>query len=566
MKLQKDGKEVYFLSNDELIALYDMYSLKLSSSDISNRNISSSEFDLGLYGYLFEENAFWEAFQSRPSQKEIPNMFFLLSVGYIDLKKLPEIYNTSVSIDKDTSNRCCLNFLKLYNLYQLSCQEKVTPEIIATYNKIFKDDDERINYEKAQLESFSMLGEHLALNIAFSLLENNLFMAESLDEYVNPENASIIIESYNLSASAITKLYNAGLLHLDTVSTTLTMQEIIEQYNSGNLQFNPETDHLNLETLDRDSVYMAHANGLVMNSDISSYIEKDTDIPPTEYLVNLYTNQLVDLNVLEESFSEDELLEMHVNGIIGTEIIGALSETTTEDALHAKKISQETVFDAYVTDIIDLETLVSHQPEEFKLSRFVTSKTPSSKIEEMFLNNCLSYSELKQLQEHGIISSAEKADIVSRYDITPDIKAFSQRASIKYNNYKPEHSIDPEELLITLGAEGIIPVTDDFNLAYIPSHKVGILYETTNFSNYIGTSNKTYVMDLLDAIEVVKNNTYGYLPENHPYISATANYGTELLDSIHSIDKSFEYKTSDPEIADYISDIKVQFLGNDRED
>lgn len=390
-------------------------------------------------------------------------------------------------------------------------------------------------------------------------------MPESLKEYVNHKNASEIIEDYNLSPSNISKLYNAHLLTSDTLATSLTMEEIIEQFKEGTLQFNPETDPFNLDILDRNSVYMAHANGLVLNSDISPYIEKDPATPPKEYLGNLYTNQLVELDVLKQSFSENELLEMHVNGIIGAEIIGSLSEATTEEALHSKKISQRTVFAAYEKDIADLETLVSHQPEGFKLSRFVTSETPSSKVEELFLNDCLSYSELKQLEKSGIISSDTKTDIVSKYDINPAINKISQRASIKYNDYKPEHSIDPEELLITLGTEGIIPVTDDFNFAYIPQHNTGILYETTNYSNYIGTSNKTYVMELLDALETIKNKSYEYLPENYPYISATANYGTELLDSIHSIDNSFEYK-SNPDISDYVMDIEVQVLGTDRED
>lgn len=72
-------------------------------------------------------------------------------------------------------------------------------------------------------------------------------------------------------------------------------------------------------------------------------------------------------------------------------------------------------------------------------------------------------------------------------------------------------------------------------------------------------------MELLDALETIKNKSYEYLPENYPYISATANYGTELLDSIHSIDNSFEYK-SNPDISDYVMDIEVQVLGTDRED
>ena len=86
------------------------------------------------------------------------------------------------------------------------------------------------------------------------------------------------------------------------------------------------------------------------------------------------------------------------------------------------------------------------------------------------------------------------------------------------------------------------------------------MYETTNYSNYIGSSNKTYVMEIFDALEVIEKKDYTYLPEQYPYISATANYGTELLSHIHSIDKSFEYSTN-PDLSDCIEDIKTQVLG-----
>lgn len=566
IKLQKDGKEIYFLSNDELIRLHEINHLKITSSDIINRNLSASDFDLGIDYHLFEENAFLNAFKAQPAKENISTMFFLLSTGYIHSKNLPDIYEVASSIDKEITNRTCLEYLQPYTLLDLYYDKKLTPEIRDIYDNLFESHEERVTYEKNKFKKLSEnFGSNFALVLAFHLLDENLIMPESLKEYVNHKNASEIIEDYNLSPSNISKLYNAHLLTSDTLATSLTMEEIIEQFKEGTLQFNPETDPFNLDILDRNSVYMAHANGLVLNSDISPYIEKDPATPPKEYLGNLYTNQLVELDVLKQSFSENELLEMHVNGIIGAEIIGSLSEATTEEALHSKKISQRTVFAAYEKDIADLETLVSHQPEGFKLSRFVTSETPSSKVEELFLNDCLSYSELKQLEKSGIISSDTKTDIVSKYDINPAINKISQRASIKYNDYKPEHSIDPEELLITLGTEGIIPVTDDFNFAYIPQHNTGILYETTNYSNYIGTSNKTYVMELLDALETIKNKSYEYLPENYPYISATANYGTELLDSIHSIDNSFEYK-SNPDISDYVMDIEVQVLGTDRED
>lgn len=573
LRAKLPNKNDYVFSNPEIIDLYRNNHINLKASDIASRQLSISDFGFDATDFqdvvtckngLYPD--FQIAFQKNPSIDRIPDMFFLLDNGFLDANGLPEIYKAIKSLDPEIANRSFLHYLNLYNLNGLCIQGKLSPETKKLYENLFEDKEERIKYEKSQLlkhaDSFSI---YPAIGLGFSLLDYDLILPESLGVFISPENAPEMIIDYNLSPSNIAKLYSSQFLDNETLSLSLSIKQMVTEKERGNLKFDPEKEHLDLSVFDRASVFIGYENGLVSNSDILPYVSEDTATIPKSSLMKLYSNKLVENSILGERFSQDELLDMYLKGDIGIEVLGLLSDSTRESAHFSKAISSEEFFKGYEKDYIELESLVSLESGKINFTRYISSETPSSKIGELFANDLIPYSDLKKLEAEGLITSEEKDTFVSEYDITPSINKLLENASIKYNTYKPEHSIDPEELLITLGAEEIIPVTDDFNFAYIPEHNTGILYETTNYSNYIGTSNKTYTLELLDALEVIKTKSFQSLPTRYPYISATANYGTELLESIHSIDHTFEYQ-SNPDISDYIEDIRLQVTGMDRDE
>lgn len=563
LNLKEKDTNNYLFTPVEVLQIRNTYGFttQFSSSDIIENGLSVGDFDLGLEGYLFEKDAFLHAFIKKPVASDISSMFFLMNPpGHISPKHLPDIYKASKSVDPELASKKCLQFFNLFNYYQLKLNRKLTPEMIEVYNSLFENTNERISHEEKQLQELSSIaGNYTALFLGFSLLEDGLFLPDSFKNLINTE----ILKEIEPSATCIAKLYSANLIDLPTLKKSLSLEEIVEQHSKGNLNLNPETNKLDLNSSNSDTVYQAYNNGLVSPTDISSYMEEHTETPPKTYLGKLYSDGLIPISSLQKQLSENELLEMHSTGTIGPEIVGVLSETTTDEGLNSQKLSLQTIFSAYENSFIDVERFVSHQPTNFDISIFVTPETPSEKVEELFFNDVLSYTQLKKLESNGTISADTKKECVSKYDISPRITRISKCAAIKYNTYKPENSIDPEELLITLGAENIIPASDTYNFSYIPEHNTGILYQTINNSGFIGTSNKTYVMELLDAIEVVETGNYSQLPKKYSYITATANFGTELLQSIHSIDNSFEYEEN-PDLANAIEDIKIQVLG-DRE-
>lgn len=611
----RDSKQNYSLSNNELIKLYKKYNQKLTANDISAREITIPDFG---YYLLFEDivekkNGYYRVFETsfsrNPRLESLTDMFFLLEAGFLDINDLPSIYKSAKSIQTDENiDEIFLAYLNLPTLINLKSKNMLTPTVKSFYLGLLGNDNQkRLEHEKSEVENLlesnyglmqsaqklshaitlmkeafgspsdsdiqglvqdlnsTLVSNHeQKLHSALDLLADDLILPESFANYITPEKSPEVIDLSKLPISSLGKLHNCGLLSFNTILHSVPISDIIQAKNDGVIILNSEDVHIDLPTLDNNSVFICYENGLINSEDICEYINNGADIPKSS-LPKLYKDKLVTAETLGEKLSEQELIEMHSSGNIGEEFLELLSDSTKESAISSGEISQDTFFKGYEKGIIDLESFVSIEPQGYNPSQYITYSTPAEKIEELFLNDVIPYSTLHTLEKEGIISSDQKSVFVSKYDITPKINSLLQSASIKYNTYKPEHSIDPEELLITLGAEEIIPVTNDFNFAYIPERNVGVLYETTNYSNYIGTSNKTYTLDLLDALEIIGNDTYSTLPNKYPYICATANYGTELLDSIHSIDKSFEYKTN-PDLSDCIEDIKIQVIGMDRDE
>lgn len=322
--------------------------------------------------------------------------------GYIDNKTFSKYVSIQDLFKLKIEKKQIIDFLKR-KIYKKEASEDVWKK----YESGFFDLKEITEiYELGYLNPNTIVKKYLEdhkRKIALELKEQPDITDEKLIEFFSPEQILKLEQAPKQSlTSEVMLFFRDNLRAIYSQSGRDLERELIDSEKKSNEMLEDKRNLLELYT-----------NGLVSLSKFTKDDVSEGDI------LKLYNDSELDENILINAYNAGLISqELVLENIVDTDYIYKLIK---ENKLNAS------VIDSYC-DTAELIKL--YQSEELTLDNIVKLSINLEEIRRMYNNNELTYVELSELAEHGIISQEEANEIKESYDIKADLELLREKGGI----------------------------------------------------------------------------------------------------------------------------------------
>ena len=484
-----NNKNEHFIDKSFITSLSREAILRLIlSQKVVYKNPLNSSDIIDLYGKLTFED------MTLLNQHSLVN-----SEDLIKLVKFSEVK------ENEMTKKGLIDFYSFQKLEELLNNGKINKKFAENFNQFVNDvlnKEEKEAYMRQLSDEFSQKEDKDALYIRF--MQSGIELDNVSDYEMQLETIADLFLEEKLPERDIFKLYQKGLVSVDTINQLFTSQELIENYQNGILDFS-----------------------------VLAFVE-DRDIVINEELENgnLNYEQLMQLYAMKNGIEIDSLKDI----LLGIDISGVGLGKLLPDTISPQKV--EKLFKEYLISQDELSELVE---------RNIISKEEAEKYSAELASH-EAYESL--FSGSGVaVLTRETEEGESRIPAIRSQDGNKRPSKVKNDPYLQELLLDKigfdDRKLALVGYRNSL----DGYLVY-PSEKYGVMV----FINLDKPSNATYIMSLQQAMYLLKNGAKKNVVESsatkkelreteHVKVrNASRGWGKNVVDTIKKLSPEFKAK------------------------